>query len=118
MSNHFFLACSPVCVFPCGSAGKESAYSAGDPGSIPGSGRSPGEGNGNPLQYSGLENPVDGGSYSPWGRKESDTTKQLHFHFSLSRSGREYRLASFESAKDLESSSPLRLNMDSCFYLH
>ena len=39
---------------PCGSAGKESAFSAGDLGSIPGSGRSPGEGNGNPLQYSGL----------------------------------------------------------------
>ena len=38
--------------FPCGSAGKESAYSAGDPGSIPGSERSPGEGIGYPLQYS------------------------------------------------------------------
>ena len=37
--------------FPCSSVGKESAYSAGDPGSIPGSGRSPGEGNDNPLQY-------------------------------------------------------------------
>ena len=36
---------------------KASAYNAGDPGSIPGSGRSPGEGNGNPLQYSCLENP-------------------------------------------------------------
>ena len=43
--------------------GKESAYSAGDPGLIPGSGRSPGEGNGNPLQYSCLENPVDGGAW-------------------------------------------------------
>ena len=39
--------------------GKESAYNAGDLGSIPGSGRSPGEGNGNPLQYSCLENPMD-----------------------------------------------------------
>ena len=37
-----------------------SAYNAGDPGSIPGSGRFPGEGNGNPLQYSCLENPMDG----------------------------------------------------------
>ena len=45
--------------FPCGSVGKESAYNVGDPGSIPGSGRSPGEGNGNPLQYSCLENPMD-----------------------------------------------------------
>ena len=41
------------------SVGKESACNAGDPGSIPGSGRSPGEGNGNPLQYACLENPMD-----------------------------------------------------------
>ena len=47
--------------FPGGSDGKASAYNAGDPGSIPGSGRSPGEGNGNPFQYSCLENPMDGG---------------------------------------------------------
>ena len=44
--------------FPGGSDGKASAYNAGDLGSIPGSGRSPGEGNGNPLQYSCLENPI------------------------------------------------------------
>ena len=43
-----------------GSVGKASAYNAGDLGSIPGSGRSPGEGNGNPRQYSCLENPMDG----------------------------------------------------------
>jgi len=49
--------------FPGGSDGKVSAYRAGDPGSIPGSGRSPGEGNGNPLQYSCLENPMDGGAW-------------------------------------------------------
>ena len=42
--------------FPSGSEGKESTCNAGDQGSIPGSGRSPGEGNGNPLQYSFLEN--------------------------------------------------------------
>ena len=48
--------------FPGGSDGKASAYNAGDPGSIPGSGRSPGEGNANPLQYSCLENPMDGGT--------------------------------------------------------
>ena len=41
---------------------KKSAYSAGDPGLIPGLGRSPGEGNGNPLQYSCLENPTDRGT--------------------------------------------------------
>ena len=48
--------------FPGGSDGKASACNAGDPGSIPGSGRSPGEGNGNPLQHSCLENPMDGGA--------------------------------------------------------
>ena len=49
--------------FPSGSDGKESAGNAGDLGSIPGSGRSPGEGNGNPLQQSCLENPMDGGAW-------------------------------------------------------
>ena len=49
--------------FPGGSDGKASAYNVGDPGSIPESGRSPGEGNGNPLQYSCLENPMDGGTW-------------------------------------------------------
>ena len=42
---------------------KASAYNAGDPGLIPGSGRSPGEGNSNPFQYSCLENPMDGGAW-------------------------------------------------------
>ena len=49
--------------FPGGSDGKASAYNSGDLGSIPGSGRSPGEGNGNLLQYSCLENPMDGGTW-------------------------------------------------------
>ena len=49
--------------FPGGSEVKASAGNAGDLGSIPGSGRSPGEANGNPLQYSCLENPMEGG---PW----------------------------------------------------
>ena len=48
--------------FPCGSDSKESVCSAGDPGSISGLGRSPGGGNGNPLQYSCLENPMDRGA--------------------------------------------------------
>ena len=59
---------------------KESAYNAGDLGSIPRLGRSPGEGHGNPLQYSSLENPHGEMSlmgYSPWGRKELDMTEQL-----------------------------------------
>ena len=53
----------------CGSAGKESAYNAGDLGLIPGLGRSPGEGKGYSLQYSGLEHSMD---RIVWGRKESD----------------------------------------------
>ena len=49
--------------FPDASDGKESACNVGDPGSIPGSGRSSGEGNGNSLKYSCLENPLDGGAW-------------------------------------------------------
>ena len=56
-----------VCIyiygFPCSSVGKESASSAGDPGSIPGLGKSPGEGNGDPLQYPCLENLIDRGAW-------------------------------------------------------
>ena len=65
--------------FPGGSDGKASVYNVGDLGSIPGLGRSPGEGNGNLLQDYCLENPMDRGrvGYSPWGRKESDTTERL-----------------------------------------
>ena len=84
------LLCIPD--FPGGSDSKASAYNAGSLGSILGSGRSPGEGNGNPLQYSfffffstpvflpgkshGQKSLVD---YSPRGRKESDTTERLSF---------------------------------------
>ena len=49
--------------FPGGSEVKASAWNAGELGSIPGLGRSPGERNGNPLQYSYLENPMDGGAW-------------------------------------------------------
>ena len=65
--------------FPGGSDGKESAHSVGNLGSIPGSGRFPGEGNGYPLPYSCLKN-LHGQSlegYSPWGHKELDMTEQL-----------------------------------------
>ena len=65
--------------FPGGSEVKASACPAGDLGSIPGSGRSPREGNGNPLQYSCLENPMVG--CSPWDPEESDRAERLHFHF-------------------------------------
>ena len=71
--------------FPGGSDGKASAYNAGDQGSIPGSERSPGEENGNPLQYSCLENPM---AREAWqaairGVAELDMTEQLtHIHTS------------------------------------
>ena len=64
--------------FPGGSDGKESACDAGDPGSIPGSGVFPGEGNGYPLQYSCLENSMVGGAWRAivlGGRKESHMTE-------------------------------------------
>ena len=51
--------------FPCGSVGKESTCNVGDLGSIPGLGRSPGEGKGYPLQYSGLENSIYSETWSP-----------------------------------------------------
>ena len=73
-----------ILIFPGGSDGKASAYNAyhvGDLGSISWSGRSPGEGNGTPLQYSCLENHGRRNlvGYRPRGRKESDMTEQLHF---------------------------------------
>ena len=58
-----FLLLFFYCHFTGGSDGKASAYHVGYPGLIPGSGRYPGEGNGNPLQYSCLENPMDGGAW-------------------------------------------------------
>ena len=57
------LKASILWCLPGGSEVKASAWNAGDLGSIPGSGRSPGEGNGNPLQYSCLENPMEGGAW-------------------------------------------------------
>ena len=73
--------------FPGGSDGKAFAYNAGDQGSFPGLGRSPGEGNGTPLQYSYLENPMDGGAWwatvhevaKSW-TQLSDFTLTFHFH--------------------------------------
>ena len=60
---HNLSICCTALHHPCGSDGKASAYNAGDPGSIPESGRSPEEDNGNPLQYSCLENTMDGGAW-------------------------------------------------------
>ena len=65
--------------FSDGSDGKESACNAGDPDSVPRSGRSPGERHGNPLQYSCLKNPMikEPGELQSMGCKESDTAEQL-----------------------------------------
>ena len=65
--------------FPGCSDNKESACNAGGLSLIPGLGRPPGEGNGNPLQHSCLENPMDRRAWraSPWGHKESDMTERL-----------------------------------------
>ena len=88
--------------------GKKSECSTGDLGSIPRLGKSSREGNGNPLQYSCLENPMDRGAwqYSPWGRKELDMTERLHFTFHLHQ-----RLFSFLSLSAIRavSSAYLRL---------
>ena len=59
LKDPFYTYTAPTSGFPDSLVGKESACNAGDPGSIPGSGRSPGERKGYPLQYSGLENSMD-----------------------------------------------------------
>ena len=84
-SNQGLLHCRQILYqgFLGGSDSKASTCNAGDPGSIPGLGRSPGEGNGNPLlprKFHGWRSLV---GYSPWGRKESDTTEWLHFSFTF-----------------------------------
>ena len=77
-SNPGLPHCRYSIYFPAGSDSKESVYNAGDLGSISGLGRFPAEGNGNPCQYSCLENPMDGGAWCRL-RKESDMTERLHF---------------------------------------
>ena len=65
--------------FPDGSKGKESACNAGDSGSIPGSGRSPGEGNGSPLQYSYLENSIDRGAWQATDHRVAKSPTRLEW---------------------------------------
>ena len=72
--------------FPSGSAGKESTCNERDLGLIPGLGRSPGEGNGHPLQYSGLEDSMDGGAWQATVdgvTKSWITTEQLTAHYTF-----------------------------------
>ena len=86
---------------PGGSDRKESACNAGEPGS----GRSPGEGNGKPLQYSCLENPMDRGAWWATVRKESDMTEQLtlslsHFIYNRER-GKGHSMAPINGRAEL-----------------
>ena len=98
--------------FPDGSDGKEAACSAGELGSIPGSGRSPRGGHGNPLQYSFLENPMDRGAW--WatvhgGYKEPDTTERLS-----TAEGGSTTKSSLSTRGKLEASEALLMSMGSC----
>ena len=84
-----FLLYNDFFGFPGGSEDKASACNAGDPGLIPGSGRSPGEGNGNPLQYSCPENPMDRGAWQSTGHGVAKSWTRLSdfilsvYHFGL-----------------------------------
>ena len=100
---------------PGGSDGKASAYNAGDLGSIPGLGRSPGEGNGNPLTLVFLLGKSHGRrsliGCSPWGRKESDTTEQLHFLHSNLKGIRNFEsLLNLDGAPHIAKGCQIQLN--------
>ena len=88
---------------PSGSEVKASAWNAGNLGSIPGSGRSPGEGKWQPIPVL-LPGESHGGrslvGYSPWGSKESDRTERLHFHFQSHSSG--FRLCELIASQGLQ----------------
>ena len=93
VSSEVIISLIKCAGFPGGSEVKVSARNAGNLGSIPGLGRSPGEGNGNPLQYSCLENPMDGGDW--WATvhgvaKSRTRLRRLHFHFSIWQHGPEW----------------------------
>ena len=91
--------------FPGASDSKESACIAGDPGSIPESERSPGEGNGNPLQYSYLENFMDRGAWRdtvPGAAKELDTTELVNTH-KVENSNCSLREGEMDTSKELSS---------------
>ena len=77
--SSFFIPTLNSYGFPGGSEDKASACKAGDPGSIPGLGRSPGEGNGNPLQYSSLENPMDRGAWRATVHRVSKSRTRLSY---------------------------------------
>ena len=111
MSGRFAGEGIPTAVFlgfPCGSAGKESTCDAGDLGSIPGLGRSPGEVKGYPLQYSGLENSMD---YIVHGVAKSRTPLS-NFHFPIFLLGKSHGQRSLRGYspwghKELDMTEPL-----------
>ena len=89
--------CTPVFSgFPCGSAGEESACNAGDLGSIPGLGRSPGERKGYPLQYSGLENSMDCMVHEVAKSHTRLSDFHLHTDFHCYQRSNSYRVPIFE----------------------
>ena len=90
--------------FPDGSVGKEYTYNAGDPGSIPG--RSPREGNGNPLPYSCLENPMDRGAWSA--TVHGVTKSQTRISLSLSEDFKHHHIPPWHSDMKWETENVLR----------
>ena len=83
---HDFLVAHKIHDFPGGSDGKVFAYNVGDLGLIPGSERSPGEGNGNPLQLSCMENPMNGGDWwATFHRVTKNRTRLNDFTFTFIR---------------------------------
>ena len=102
-----------------GSDGEESACNAGDPGAIPGSGRPPGRGNGNPLQYSCLENPIDREAWRVivHGVAELDRTERLtHMHTS-SHHPKTGKVSIRENQEELYSSCTRRQKSPTKYYL-
>ena len=90
--------------FPGGSDGKASAYNAGNPGLIPGLGRSPGEGNGTPLQYSCLGNPMDEGAWQAtvYGIPKSRTRlSDFTFTFHMHSKAKQTRMSEFGAEKGI-----------------
>ena len=107
-------------LFP-GGLDEEPSCSAGPLGLIPGSGRSPEEENGNPLQYSCLENPKDRGI--PWNYKESDTTEQhththTHTHSHIHKGAQQRFTRALSKTQTKASSHFLKMGFEIFFFLH